>query len=248
MEKDYYAHYAATEDSYWWFVARRAILRRLLSHWLPPSPGRRILDIGCGTGAMLELLQTFGQVEGLDFSPQALDHCRRRIGTTVELHEGAFPDYLPVGRLYDVITAFDVLEHLANPAVALRRMRRALVSKGMLFCTVPAFQFLWGPHDDVNHHFRRYVRSQLTKDLEDAGYKVHWCSYFNTVLFFPIAASRVWNKLSRRESATASSDIVPVSAFLNATLRNMFSLEQLVIPRFSFPFGVSLVAIAQADG
>lgn len=248
MEKNYYQEYADTESHYWWFVARRAIVRRLLRCWLAPDPTRRILDVGCGTGAMLELLQEFGRVEGLDRSPDALRYCRQRLSSSVWLHEGALPEWTPPGRPYDVITAFDVLEHIGDTAATLCRLQQALVSGGTLVCTVPAFQFLWGPHDEVNHHCRRYTLSQLTKDLSDAGFRVSWSSYFNTMLFFPIALSRLLHSVAGRSRNRPQSDLVPVPAFLDFVLRQVFAMERFILPMFSLPVGVSLVVIARNDG
>lgn len=244
MDSSYYQEYAATEDKHWWFAARRDILRKILRKWLPPDPARRILDVGCGTGAMLELLREFGKAEGLDSSENAINHCRQRLGLDIELHEGDIPGKLPPGRSYDVVTAFDVIEHIADPLAALRQVRQLLTPSGLFICTVPAFQFLWGPHDEINHHYRRYARADLVAELKQSGFRVHWTSYFNTLLFLPIALYRLWNKATIGDKPPKS-DLSAAPACINRLLRSILSAERVVLPTCSLPFGVSLVAIAQ---
>ncbi len=96
---------------------------------------------------------------------------------------------------FDVITAFDVIEHLQDAVSGLRGLRSVLKSDGALVCTVPAFKFLWSIHDDINHHYRRYTREMLEREFQDAGFRVKYISYFNSVLFPPIAAARLIGRL-----------------------------------------------------
>jgi len=215
------------------FLGRRAIVQKLLRTWMPPDKSRRILDVGCGTGAMLEMLQEFGKVEGLESSSAALQHCRNRLGSKVELHEGSLPGGLPEDRRYDVITAFDVLEHIQDSAAALSQVRQALAPTGYFVCTVPAHQFLWGPHDVINHHFRRYGRTQLVEELTLAGFRVRWISYFNSVLFAPIAFCRLWNNATRRKRAPQSD--LDVCRFSSIVFYAIF-FRQSVLFSPIFPF------------
>lgn len=238
--------FARIEDTHWWFEGRRAVIRAVLRRWLPPGEPRRILDVGCGTGAMLQLLKEFGHVEGLDCSAEALAYSRRRLGDTVPLYQGMLTEGLPPNRTYEAITAFDILEHILDPVPTLRAMRLALAPGGILICTVPAFSFLWGPHDNMNHHYRRYSRRCLTTHLEQAGYRILWASYFNTLLFPPVAVVR----LSRRvlgNKEYEKSDFTEVHPLLNWVLANLFAMESWMLSLTSFPFGVSLMAIAEPN-
>jgi SAM-dependent methyltransferase len=245
LEESFYHEYAAAEDEHWWFEGRRAIIRELLGKWLPPSPGdrRKILDVGCGPGGMLDLLMEFGQVHALDPSVDAINYCRERVGDRVTLHLGGVPEGVPRGMSFDVITAFDVIEHLQDPVSGLRGLRSVLKSDGALVCTVPAFKFLWSIHDDINHHFRRYTREMLEREFHDAGFRVKYMSYFNSVLFPPIAAARLIGRLLPAAKEAKSDLFVPPQS-VNRILTSVFSAEKYVLRNGSLPFGVSLIAIA----
>lgn len=246
MDSTLYHEFARLEDSHWWFRARRAIIRRVLQRWLGPSlENRKLLDVGCGTGSILELLGEFGQAEGFDSSPVALGYSRCRLGAGVPLHQGSLPHGLPVGGRFDVVTAFDVIEHLDDPVEALRAIGEVLLPGGYLFLTVPAFTFLWGPHDDINHHRRRYTKSLLLSQLDLAGYSLRYCSYFNSILFAPIAGVRLLGRLWRGKCGSHNPDIEEWTPNVNVLLYHIFSWEQFLIPHVRLPFGVSLVAVAQ---
>lgn len=244
MEAHLYDELARQEDRHWWFRGRRAVIRSVVERHLPPPP-RRILDVGCGTGGMLQLLSEFGTVEGLESSDDALRLCRERIGDAAKLHKGLIPDDLPRDGSFDVVTAFDVLEHLDDPVGGMRGMRAVLRSGGIFICAVPAFRFLWSEHDDVHHHRTRYTRDDLRKQLLEAGFDVQFMSYFNTLLFPPIALARVLRKVLPRGVA-GGSDLKDAPALLNSALGALFSAERLLVPHLPLPVGVSIVAVGSA--
>ena len=243
MEPQLYRDFARLEDVHWWFTGRRAVIRAVLKDHLPPHPMRRILDVGCGTGGMLKMLTEFGQAEGLEASDQALELCRERVGASIPVHRGELPDGIPVGNKYEVITAFDVLEHLDEPVAALKAIHRAMASGGDFICTVPAYDFLWSEHDDLNHHRRRYTRRLLLEQLKEGGFKPLYASYFNSALFSPIALARLASKALGRRSG--KSDMSEAPALVNRLLERIFSAERFVVPHVPLPFGVSLLAIAK---
>ena len=242
METQLYAAFDALEDRHWWFQGRRAIVRAVLARRLDRAPRREILDVGCGTGGMLPLLAELGHVEGLEAAPSAVACARRRApGTPV--HLGGLPGGLPADRTWDLVTAFDVLEHLEDPVATLLAIHAALRPGGQLVCTVPAFPFLWSEHDEVNRHFRRYRRRSLLAELETARFEVEWSSYFNTFLFPPVALARLARRLVPARGG--GSDIVPTAPLLNRALHALFASERHLVPHVSLPFGVSLLAVAR---
>ncbi|HOF88872.1 MAG TPA: class I SAM-dependent methyltransferase [Armatimonadota bacterium] len=227
------------ETTHWWFTARRAILLRLLRRYLPPAAERRIVDLGCGTGAFLDALASLGDAVGVDSAPEAVAYSARR---GVSVRPGALPDHLPLSPdSADLVTLLDVLEHLEDDAAGLRAAARLLRPGGLLLCTVPAFEWLWSGHDTLHAHRRRYTRAGLRALLVDAGLAPVRVSYFNTWLLPAIAGVRL---LRGGRRAAPRSDAQPVAAPYNALLRAVFASEGWLLPRCDLPIGVSLVALA----
>jgi SAM-dependent methyltransferase len=241
MEDVVYDQHAALEQKHWWFQGRRHILAGVLRDRLGnDGVNRSILDVGSGTGEMLDMLSEFGAVRGLDMSPRAVAYCHDRFGSSVDVRVGRVPDDLAPA---DVITAFDVIEHLDDDAGALERIRAVLPPGGLFVCTVPAFQFLWSGHDEVNHHRRRYSRHELRQRLESAGFRVERLTYFNALLFPAVAGVRL---IRRRTSGDPRSDMALPPRWANRLLLHLFKFERRLVRRRSLPFGVSLLAVCTA--
>ena len=178
----------------------------MLAHELGPagsSPERSILDVGCGTGSMLPLLGRFGAAQGVDTEPKAIELCHERGLTAARLYDGS---RLPFDDAeFDVACAFDVIEHIPDDVAALRDMARVVRPGGRLVLTVPAFPFLWGPQDEISHHERRYTRATLRAAVAAAGADLRHMSFFNTLLFPPIAAVRVLRPARPQASSSPTS-------------------------------------------
>lgn len=243
MTPELYDAHDRLEDRHWWFEGRRRIIREVLRLQLLPRVGRRLLDVGCGTGGMLPLLSELGEVEGVESSPEALQRARAKFPEH-RLEPCELPQDLPQGT-WDVITAFDVIEHLDEPVQSLKLMRSRLRFDGQVVITVPAFQFLWGQHDELNHHRRRYSRSQLVSELKSAGLRATFTSYFNTLLFPAVAAARLLERWVPSRIRNQGADLRHTPAALNAVLTTLFGSERLALRRAALPFGVSLIAVAQ---
>jgi SAM-dependent methyltransferase len=245
MRGDFYAEHYELEDRHWWFTGRRAVLLRVLDHHVgPASPddGRRVLDVGCGTGGMLQALGRYGAAEGVDADAHAIDFCRRR-GIDRVQRVADLP--LPFGDAsFDLVTALDVIEHVHDDAAMVSDMRRVLRPGGSLLLSVPAYRFLWGPQDEIAHHKRRYVARELRARLVGADLAVERLSYFNTFLFPVIAAVRLLRPY-RPGSPDLKSDFeLKTPDRLNALLARVFALEASLVQRISLPFGVSILALA----
>ncbi len=157
MQAHHYPILYQVEETHWWYVGRRRIIRFLVERILPTldNPKPKILDVGCGTGANLKMLANYGRAEGVDISPQAVDFCSERGLDSVKL--GAIEELPYEDGSFELVTALDVVEHLDDDVAGLREMRRVLRPDGRLLLFVPAFMFLWGVQDDVSNHRRRYT-------------------------------------------------------------------------------------------
>jgi SAM-dependent methyltransferase len=247
MRQDLYEEYSRIEDRHWWFIGRKRILISLIDDFLGPAgrTKRRILDVGCGTGGMLTSLQEFGEVEGIDSDPSAIASCHERGISSARLADSPpipFPD-----DKFDLVTSFDVLEHVDDDVGLLEEIHRVLVPSGIFVAAVPAYEMLWGLQDEVAHHRRRYRARDLSRRLADSNLEPKKVSYFNTFLFPPIVAVRLGRRLLPRGSSPPSSDFdLTPEGKLNDLLARIFSAEARIVKRWGFPFGVSIVAIAQA--
>ena len=146
---------------------------------------------------------------------------------------------------FDAITMLDVLEHIEDDVGSLATIERLLRPGGTFLCTVPAFAFLWSGHDDDAQHKRRYTRPELRAKLEGAGLRVRKISYYNTFLFPPIVSAHYLLGGRRRGSGTALRE---VATPLNAVLCRIFAAERHWLRVGTFPFGVSVLALARKPG
>jgi SAM-dependent methyltransferase len=230
------------EGSHWWFVGRRRILasfvKRIVESVNTPHP--RILDVGCGTGANLEMLADFGEAEGVDVSTEALDFCRTRGLQNVRQGEA---EHLPYeDRSFDLVTGLDVVEHLDDDVAGLREMRRVLRLGGRALLFVPAFMFLWGVQDDISNHRRRYTIADLKKVVRQAGLEVELATYANITFFAPILIGRLIMRLTGLRPTSENNLTV---GFLNGVLGRILGAEAAILRHFNFPFGVSIVCVAR---
>ncbi len=243
MQQHTYSIMYEVEGTHWWFAGRRRIIAAFVEEICRRLENERprILDVGCGTGANLELLSKYGEAEGVDVSPAALAFCRARGLENVRQGEA---EKLPYDDgSFDLVTALDVVEHLDDDVAGLREMRRVLKPGGRALLFVPAFMFLWGVQDDVSHHRRRYTLPGLRRVLKEAGYEIERATYANLSFFAPILMGRMLMRATGLRPASENN--INVSA-LNGLLGRILGAESVLLKRrVNFPFGVSALCVAR---
>ena len=242
MQQHTYSIMYEVEGKHWWFAGRRRIIAAFVEK-VCRDIGKlrpRILDVGCGTGANLQMLSQFGAAEGVDVSSEALDFCRAR--GLAEVKQGAAESLPFADASFDLVTGLDVVEHLDDDIAGLSEMRRVLRPDGRAVLFVPAFMFLWGVQDDISHHRRRYTLTELTQRLRDAGLTVERASYANITFFAPILFGRVLMRLTGLRPASENN--ITIGA-LNGLLGRILGAESWWLRRMNFPFGVSIICVAK---
>jgi len=240
MDRAVYDRMAEIDGEHWWFAARREIIARLIERQAGLPTKARILEVGAGTGSNLSLLMRYGRVDAIEPDDQARALASARSGLAIK--SGLLPDGVELeDGAYDLIVLLDVLEHIPDDGGTLAALRSKLAPTGRLMVTVPAMPWLWSAHDAAHHHQRRYTAATLARVFGEAGYRVRYCSHFNTVLFPLIAAARIAGRVTGREGGD---DAIPPRP-VNKLLQGLFGLERHAIGRIKVPFGVSLALVAE---
>ncbi len=248
MQDEYEKQYHKIESYHWWFVGRRQIVYDLALR-ANANRGCHILEIGCSSGQFLIQLRKHGcqNIMGIDISEKAVKLCREA-GLPAKVMDAQRLDF-PDG-CFDLITASDVLEHLADEKGALQEWCRVLKPGGRLVVFVPAFMFLWSKHDVANKHYRRYRLDELKKALAENGFIIERSSCWNFFLFPPVALVRSLKRLLRGDQFSQderTGDLFIPPKMLNALLLMILRVENWFFIKggVNWPFGVSAMALAR---
>lgn len=246
MDQDVYHRMADIQDRHWWYEGRRQILAALIGKLGLPA-GARILEAGCGPGANLRMLAQFGEVFAFEPDEFAINHCREKSGlATSRLQTGFLPAPIPFNEPFDLVGAFDVIEHVEADAASLKALYDLTKPGGHALFTVPAYPFLWSQHDVVNHHKRRYLRNDFKALLTQAGYTVEFISYYNTALFPLVVLVRSIKKIFGIKDKP--DEALPRYKLVNQILQMIFTTERFVLGRLPLPCGVSIIAVCRRPG
>lgn len=240
MERQTYERMRDLQRDHWWFAARREILAGEIDR-LPLPSAARILEAGCGPGGNLEMLGRFGTVCAVE--PDAESRAFAAANNPVDAREGYLPDRLPdFGEPFDMVAAFDVIEHVDDDAASVAALGSLLRPGGFFIATVPANAWMWSDHDAAHHHKRRYRLDEFRRLFEQAGLRVRRASHFNSLLFPPIAAVRLAKKAVGQDGG--GDDAMP-PPILNAALKSVFGTERALLRAVDLPFGVSILLVAE---
>ena len=202
MDRDYELQTHQAEDRHWWYRGRRTVLDGVIAGLSLPD-GARILDAGCGSGRNMVELARLGTVTGVELSETSVALARERdVG---EVIAGSVLEMPFADDSFELAVSLDVIEHLEDDLGALRELRRTVAPGGALLLTVPAYQWLWSGHDEINHHHRRYTRRTLQRVAEQAGWSQVRTTYFNSLLLPAAIVLRVLDRINRRRRRSRAS-------------------------------------------
>ena len=231
----------AVEEEHWWYRGRRRVLDAVLDALALPA-GTRILDAGCGSGRNMVELARRGGVTGVELaSPSLRAAAARQVG---DVRAGSLEAPLPFAdAAFDLAVALDVLEHVGDDAFALRELARVVRPGGLLVVTVPQYGWLWGEHDVLSHHHRRYTRAMLLGRAAAAGFAAERVTSFNAALLAPIAGARLLQRARRRAAPVSDLGRTPQGVVNGALERVLRREAALLRSGRDLPVGVSLLAV-----
>lgn len=244
MESAEYRRMYELEDHHWWFQGRLNLVTRLLEKHGPKFPNRpaTLLDIGCGTGLFLSKQASHYRTFGLDFSRDALEFSHSRGLERIVCADSQKSPF--AANSFDVVTAFDLIEHVDGDRTLVEEAWRVLRPGGILIATVPAHPMLWSAHDIALHHKRRYVR----KDFDALFDSRHWKRIRLTWAFcaiYPVAALiRSFHRMIPK-SGEPQADTGHTPAWLNSILASWHRLETAWALQHNLPWGLTILTVRE---
>lgn len=240
----WFVELARLEEGNFWFEARNDLLSFLCKKYFAKS--LNYLEIGCGTGFVLKRIhQDFPgwNVVASEVFSEGLHFAKQRLGDKTDFYQ-IDAQNLPYENEFDVIGAFDVVEHIENDRKAFEQMQKALKPSGSVILSVPQHMFLWSRYDELGHHYRRYSEKELSSKLVDAGFEIIYTTSFMTLLMPIMLLSRLMKKDKNKEIDVL--DELRISSSLNAALKLVTKLEIILVRMgIRWPFGGSRIIIAK---
>jgi SAM-dependent methyltransferase len=239
----YFATLVALEPGSFWFRSRNRLLCWALEHYFPDA--QSFFEIGCGTGFVLaHIRKEFQQltVAGSEVFSKGLSFASERL-PGVDLFQ-MDARQIPFESEFDLIGAFDVLEHIGDDELVLSQMHRAVRKGGGILLTVPQHSFLWSEVDEYSRHVRRYSVSELKAKVKRAGFRTLRATSFVSLLLPLMLIARLKRRPANREFDPAAE--FRLSAPANYLLERVMDVERAMIRLgVSFPAGGSLLLIAK---
>ncbi|MGB9365895.1 MAG: class I SAM-dependent methyltransferase [Xanthobacteraceae bacterium] len=231
---------ARSEEGHFWFEPRNRLLVGLASGSFPEA--RRYLEIGCGTGLVLRAMadsRRWLRLAGTELHSAGLRYARDRLGDRAELVQ-MDARAIAAREAFDLVGAFDVLEHISEDEAVMKQVHAALAPGGGFIVAVPQHPALWGEADEIGHHVRRYRRGELESKLRAGGFDIVFSTSYTVVVLPLMVANRL-----RRSRGQARGEL-NVHPMLNAALRGVLHAEVAVtLKGLSWPIGGSRVVVAR---
>ena len=233
------------EAESFWVRSRTRLLKSEVSRACATS-GARMLEVGCGTGVFLRSLAGTPGLEllGSEIYLRGLKSARARGGAIEFIQLDA--TRIPFESEFDIVGAFDVIEHIDDDEAVLHGMCRSLRPGGQLLLTVPQHPFLWSRLDELVHHKRRYTRKDLVRKVQEAGLRVSYASSFLFTCFPLMLVSRLFDRGAGSDAKAEFDRRVRFSPLVNAVLDALMRIDEwLIRRRLSLPWGGTLLVVAR---
>ena len=243
FKKSYFAKLAQLESQNFWFCSRNRLIIYVLRNYF--SEANNFLEIGCGTGFVISGIERAIpnlDLYGSEIFTQGLSFAEQRLSKAQLFQMDA--KAIPFQNEFDLIGAFDVLEHIEEDQLVLSQMYQAIRPQGGIILTVPQHPWLWSKADDYAHHVRRYRAQELRNKVEQVGFKIVKATSFVSLLLPLMFISRLQQRQLKPKYDAISE--LKVSGWLNKILEKALSVERSFIKSgISFPMGGSLLLIAR---
>jgi 2-polyprenyl-3-methyl-5-hydroxy-6-metoxy-1,4-benzoquinol methylase len=246
LKREYYQEYQKLERTHWWFKARQEILQTIIENKIDNSGNLKILNVGASTGYSSIWLEKYGEVMSVEYDKECFEYVKSTL--EIDIVNASIEDLPFEEDQFDLVCAFDVIEHVDNDQLGVEEMFRVCRPNGHVFVSVPAFNFMWSQHDDINHHKRRYTMKPLKKLFKNQT--VVSKSYFNFFWFLPISIVRVissfiFKMIGKKTDPKSDFNVKSGQSITDKILYSVFRFEKRLIKRgLKFPFGVSLFLLA----
>lgn len=246
MQKEYVDQYYNYQKSNFWFVVRRKLIADVAQKYI--KTGTVVANVGAGYGFDSEALPAGVTLHHLDIEKQMCEYALQNFNVRPVCASATDLPYRHDS--VDSVMLLDIIEHLESDVSALAEAHRCIRRGGILILTVPAHQFLFGQHDVVNKHYRRYSLNEVVQRIEQAGFTIVKTSFFSMILFLPLALYRITDKLglwSFLKSKDGSDFSMMKDDWINALLIRVISLERYLLRLRLLLMGSSILVIARKD-
>lgn len=237
-------------DSSFWVSSRNRLFTSIVKKNMSSKGKTRLLEIGCGTGNFIrEIVQDDNlEITGSEIYIKGLKYAKENIPgvefVQFDVTQGK------IDKRFQIIAAFDVIEHIENDAAALLNINQMLETNGVLIISVPQHMFLWSRLDEIVKHKRRYSRGELIEKLKANGFDICFSTSFLFFLFPLMLISRLFDKGKGRDGSRSNKQALQKRVQFSGSLNAIFNLlmridEGLIKMGISLPVGGTLVVVAK---
>jgi SAM-dependent methyltransferase len=243
MKKQEYSTMYHYEEKYWWYVGLHEFIKHFIIKFSKNDFSKKILDAGCGTGRMLQILKNFENSEGFDISEDAINFAKKRDLKNIKVQD--LNTWIPINNNYDFIISADVICCKGIDDIEIcKKFYSALKKQGKLILNLPALDILSRNHDIAVFIAKRYKRKLFENELKTIGFNIINSTYRLPMLYFLILFLKIFEK--KQSENEVISDLKPIPKIINKLFLINNRIENFFLKfGLKFPFGSSLFIIAE---